>query len=170
MSGRVVTIRDERPSDLDAIREVNRQAFGQELEGRIVDALRARGAATLSLVAVAEQEVVGHILFSPATVGSLVGAALGPMAVAPAHQKRGVGSQLVTCGIERLRGSACPFIVVIGHATFYPRFGFMPAAARGLTCDWKVPADVFMVNILNPDAAGQLHGRVEYRAEFSTIE
>jgi putative acetyltransferase len=166
----VVTIRDEHPSDLDAIREVNRLAFGQEVEGRIVDALRARGAATLSLVAVAEREVVGHILFSSATVGPLVGAALGPMAVAPAHQKRGIGSQLVARGIERLRGSACPFIVVIGHPTFYPRFGFVSAAAQGLTCGWEVPADVFMVNVLNPEATGQLRGRVEYRDEFSTIE
>lgn len=165
-----IEIRAEEPGDIDAIRDVNRQAFGRELEGRIVDALRAQGAATLSLVAVADAVIVGHIMFSPATVGSLLGAALGPMAVAPAHQKHGIGSQLVESGVDRLRTNGCPFIVVIGHPAFYPRFGFVPAGAQGLTCDWEVPAEAFMVNLLNPDVAGRLRGRVEYRAEFSTIE
>ena len=165
-----IAVRDEQPGDIDAIREVNRQAFGQELEGRIVDGLRAAGAATLSLVAVADRAVVGHIMFSPATVGSLLGAALGPMAVAPAHQRHGIGSQLVRSGVDRLRASACPFIVVIGHPAFYPRFGFVPAGAQGLTCDWDVPAEAFLVNLLTPEVAGQLRGRVEYRAEFSKTE
>jgi len=166
----LVEIRDERPGDIDAIREVNRQAFGQELEGRIVNALRARGAVTLSLVAIDDEEVVGHILFSPVTVGPLVGAGLGPMAVTPARQNHGIGSQLVVAGVKRLRTGGCPFIVVIGHPAFYPRFGFVPALAQGLTCDWEVPAEAFMVNLLNDDVADQVRGRVEYRAEFSTID
>jgi putative acetyltransferase len=166
----LIEIRDEHPGDVDAIREVNRQTFGQEQEGRIVDALRARGAAVLELVAVADGVVVGHILFSPVTVGPLVGAGLGPMAVSPPRQNHGIGSQLVVAGVERLRSSGCPFIVVIGHPAFYPRFGFVSAAAQGLTCDWEVPAEAFMVNLLNAEIADRLRGRVEYRDEFSTIE
>ena len=165
----MIEIRDERPDDVDAVREVNRQAFDQEQEGRIVDALRERGAALLSLVAVAEGVVVGHIMFSPLTVGTVVGAALGPMAVVPAWQRRSIGSQLVTRGVGRLRDRGCPFIVVIGHPEFYPRFGFRSATAYGLTCKWDVPAEAFMVNILNPQVGGSLLGRAEYRDEFSTI-
>ena len=165
----VLDVRDEQPGDIDAVREVNRQAFGQELECRIVDALRERGAATLSLVAVADGVVVGHIMFSPATVGPVVGAALGPMAVIPSHQRQGIGGQLVTRSVDRLRDSGCPFIIVIGHPEFYPRFGFRSAGAQGLTCDWNVSAEAFMVNVLNPQVGGSLCGRVQYREEFSTI-
>ena len=152
------------------VREVNRQAFDQEQEGRIVDAIRDAGAVTLALVAVSDGAVVGHILFSPLTVGTEAGAALGPMAVRPAYQRQGIGSQLVAQGLERLREQGCPFVVVIGHPEFYPRFGFEPAAALGLTCDWEVPAEAFMVNILNAELGGRLRGRAQYRAEFSTIE
>jgi putative acetyltransferase len=59
---------------------------------------------------------------------------------------------------------------VIGHPEFYPRFGFQQAAAHGVTCEWDVPAEAFMVNILSPEVAGSVRGRAQYRAEFSTIE
>jgi putative acetyltransferase len=59
---------------------------------------------------------------------------------------------------------ACPFVVVIGHPRFYPRFGFLPAVSQGLTCDWDVPAEFFMVNVLTPTMRDRLRGKVEYRA------
>jgi putative acetyltransferase len=160
-------IRDEQPDDIAVIREVNRLAFGQDDEGRIVDALRANGAATLSLVAVDDAVVVGHIMFSPLSVGEAIGAGLGPMAVTPGHQRQGIGSRLVQAGIERLRASGCPFVVVIGHPNFYPRFGFQPATTYGLTCEWDVSAEAFMVNVLDPDVRSRLRGRAQYRPEFS---
>jgi len=162
-------IREEQPTDIDAVRELNRQAFHQEQEGRIVDALRDAGAVTLALVAVSDGAIVGHILFSPLTVGAETGAALGPMAVAPAYQRQGIGSQLVSQAMGRLRERGCPFVVVIGHPEFYPRFGFGPAAALGLTCEWEVPAEAFMVNVLNAELGDRLRGRAQYRTEFSTI-
>jgi len=112
--------------------------------------------------------VVGHIVFSPLKVASVEGAALGPMAVLPAHQRNGIGSRLVERGLERLRAGGCPFVVVIGHADFYPRFGFRPARDYGLACAWDVPAEAFMVNVLNPGIADRLTGVAEYRAEFAT--
>jgi putative acetyltransferase len=160
-------IRDEQPADIPAIREVNRQAFGQDDEGLIVEALRDNSAVTLSLVATDGDEVVGHIMFSPLSVGPLVGAGLGPMAVIPSHQRLGIGSRLVQAGIERLRAAGCPFIVVIGHPSFYPRFGFQPAATCGLICQWDVTPEAFMVNVLNSDVTGSLRGLAQYRAEFS---
>jgi putative acetyltransferase len=109
-------------------------------------------------------------MFSPLMVGAVRGAALGPMAVVPAYQRQGIGSQLVQHGVARLREIRCPFIAVIGHPEFYPRFGFQQAAAQGVTCEWDVPAEAFMVNILSPEVAGGVRGRAQYRAEFSTIE
>ena len=164
----MIEIRDESPRDVDTVRDVTRQAFGQDHEGRIVDALRQNDGILLSLVAEVDGAVVGHILFSPLRVGTMQGAALGPMAVAPGQQRRGIGSQLVERGLDRLRAKGCPFVVVIGHPDFYPRFGFEPARSYGLTCEWDVPADAFMVAILDPNVPPNLAGRVVYRSEFST--
>jgi putative acetyltransferase len=165
----MIDIRDEQPGDIAAIRDVNRLAFAQDDEGRIVDALRANGAATLSLVAVDDAMVVGHIMFSPLFVGAVQGAGLAPMAVTPSHQRQGIGSRLVEVGIERLDSAGCPFIVVIGHPQFYPRFGFRPAAGYGLTCEWEVPAEAFMVKVLNSEVGDHLHGMARYRGEFATV-
>jgi len=166
----VIQVRNERPGDIDAIREVNRQAFNQEQEGRIVDALRERGGVLLSLVAIANGAVVGHIMFSPLTVGTAIGAGLGPMAVLPDYQRQGVGTQLVERGLARLTDSGCPFVVVIGHPDFYPRFGFQAAAGYGLTCEWDVPPEAFMVAVLEPEFTHSLAGLTRYRSEFSTVE
>lgn len=166
----MIDIRDERPGDIAAIGEVNRLAFAQDEEGRIVDALRANGAVTLSLVALDDDVVVGHILFSPVFVGAVQGAGLAPMAVTPSHQRQGIGSRLVEVGIERLRSTGCPFIVVIGHPEFYPRFGFRPAVSCGLTCEWEVPAEAFMVKVLSLEAGKHLRGTARYRREFATVE
>lgn len=170
MTKHVIDIREERPADVEAIRRVNRQAFDREQEGRIIDALRDRGAVLLSLVALVNDDVVGHLLFSPAIVGSTRGAALGPLAVVPAHQRQGIGSQLVANGLERLQALGCPFAVVIGHPEYYPRFGFESAAASGLTCDWDVPPGAFMVKVLSPAAKGHVRGHVAYQAEFAGVE
>ena len=166
----MIDIRDEQPDDLAAIREVNRRAFNQEQEGRIVDALREHGGSLLSMVAVADGFVVGHIMFSPLTVGPVAGAALGPMAVLPEYQRQAIGSQMVERGLGRLRDQGCSFVVVIGHPEFYPRFGFQRAANYGLTCVWDVPPEAFMVTVLKPEIAGSLAGLAEYRPEFSTVE
>jgi putative acetyltransferase len=90
-----IEIRHELPDDVAAIRDVNKRAFGQDQEGNIVDALRSNGAALLSLVAALNSEIVGHIMFSPISVGDATGAALGPMAVLPEQQRSGIGSKLV---------------------------------------------------------------------------
>jgi putative acetyltransferase len=163
-----VEIREERPEDVAAIRDVNRQAFGQDHEGNIVDALRSNGAAMLSLVATVDRRVVGHIMFSPITVGELTGAALAPMAVLPEHQRQGVGSRLIEAGVQKLKDAGCPFIIVLGHANYYPRFGFKPASTLGIKCEWEVPDDVFMVLVLDQEKMQGVSGLAKYRHEFST--
>lgn len=168
-----LTIRDERPEDQVAIRRLNEEAFGQPLEGRLVDLLRANAGVLLSLVAVADEQVVGHILFSPVQLEAgermLEGAGLGPMSVSPELQRRGIGSRLIEEGTRRIQQQALPFIVVIGHPDYYPRFGFTPANRHGLTCQWDVPDGVFMVLPLTPSRLEGVSGLARYREEFSTV-
>jgi putative acetyltransferase len=163
-------IREERPGDVAGIREVNRLAFGQDQEANIVDALRSNGGVTLSLVAVTDDRVIGHILYTPLSVaGKTIGAGLGPMAVHPDHQRQGVGSRLVQAGNEKLKATGCAFIIVVGHSHYYPRFGFGPASARGITCEWDVPDDVFMVLVLDEARMRGVSGMAKYRHEFLTV-
>lgn len=162
-------IRKERPEDIPAIRDVNDRAFGQQQEGNIIDALRSNGAALLSLVATVNGRVVGHVLYSPASIGEVVGTALGPMAVLPEHQRQGIGSKLVETGNQKLKDADCPFVIVLGHANFYPRFGFRPASTNGVKCEWDVPDEVFMLLALDEQKMQGVSGLAKYRDEFSTI-
>jgi len=161
-------IRDERPADVRSIRQVNRRAFGRDQEANIVDALRSNGGTLLSMIAV-DEDVVGHVMYSPVTIGEMTGAGLGPMAVVPERQRQGVGSDLVTTSLGRLRGAACPFVVVVGHPGFYPRFGFKPAGLYGISCEWPVPDEVFMINVLDPLHMPTVRGMARYRPEFSNV-
>src|SRR5215216_4999207 len=100
----LIEIREECADDVAAVHHLNRRAFGQDQEGNIIDALRANGAALLSLVATVDDRVVGHIMYSPASIGGdISGAALGPMAVLPEHQRQGIGSKLLQAGNPELK-------------------------------------------------------------------
>jgi putative acetyltransferase len=166
----VIEIREERPADVAAIHDVNKDAFGQEQEARIVDALRANEAALLSLVATIHGRVVGHIMYSPISVGAdAVGAALGPMAVLPEYQRQGIGTLLVERGNQILKDRGCLFIIVVGHPKYYPRFGFKPASSRGIKCEWDVPDDAFMLVVLDETKMDGVSGFAKYRHEFSSI-
>jgi putative acetyltransferase len=90
------------------------------------------------------------------------------MAVLPEHQRQGIGSRLVEAGNTQLHEAGCPFVVVVGHPGFYPRFGFLPARSSGITCEWDVPDDVFMVRVLNPGIMRGVAGLARYRPEFAT--
>jgi putative acetyltransferase len=165
-----IEIREERPDDISAVRDLNRQAFGQDQESNIVDVLRANGAALLSLVATFKDQVVGHIMYSATSVGgNVMGAALGPMAVLPEFQRQGIGSKLIEVGNRKLKDAGCPFIIVVGHADYYPRFGFRPASKHGITCEWAVPHDVFMLLVLDEAKMKGVSGLAKYRHEFSSV-
>lgn len=108
-------------------------------------------------------------MYSPLTVRAVTGAALGPMAVLPEHQREGIGSRLVETGNRKLKEAGCPFVVVVGHADYYPRFGFKPARTHGITCEWEMPDDVFLVLELEPGNLQGVSGLAKYRPEFSTV-
>ena len=124
-------IRPERTQDIPAVSELNQRAFGRLEEGRLVDLVRRRDEPVISLVAVDSDQVVGHILFSPVSIESsqqthrAVG--LRPMAVRPDFQRQGIGRQLIEEGLQVCRQAGYEIVVVLGHPSYYPRFGFMLA-------------------------------------------
>ena len=165
-----IEIREECHDDIAAVHDLNRQAFGQDQESNIVDVLRANEAALLSLVATVDDRVVGHIMYSPAVVGdNITGAALGPMAVLPEYQRQRIGSKLIKAGNRKLKDAGCPFIVVVGHADYYPRFGFRPASKHRIKCEWDVPDNAFMLLVLDQAKMESVSGLAKYRHEFSSI-
>lgn len=164
-------IREENPTpaEVEAIREVNLRAFGQPQEANLVDALRRNGALLHSLIAEVDGHVVGHISYSPVSIGSIVGAGLAPMSVLPEHQRKGIGSDLVRTGNDKLKHEQCPFIIVVGHPEYYPKFGFERASPYGITSEWDLPAEAFMILILDEERMRGVSGQVKYRQEFSTV-
>ena len=165
-----VYVRPEEPSDAPAVRRVNEQAFEGTLEADIVESLRgAEG--VISLVAVRNDSVVGHIMFTPVTLASapadLKVAGLGPMAVRPDLQRLGIGRQLVRDGLHHCRARGFKAVVVVGHPEYYPRFGFAPAHNWDLLYEHPLPREAFMAMELEPGVLVGQHGVVRYRPEFS---
>ncbi len=173
MTKQPVRIRHEGPGDIDAIGQINDMAFGGPAEGQLVTALRENDAVLLSLVALCEDRLVGHILYTPASIESKTmavdGAALGPMAVHPEFQRRGIGTRLIHTATRFLRQSHCPFVIVLGHPEYYPRFGFEPAGDSGIACEWEVPYEAFMLLILDSAKMKDVSGIARYRPEFSSV-
>jgi len=165
-------VRPEEPGDRASVRAVNEAAFETSAEADLVDALREKSDSLISLIAEVDGRVVGHILFSPVSLAGRPGASLmglGPVAVSPQHQRRGVGSALVRRGLELCRDRGCEAVVVLGHAEYYPRFGFVPASRYGITSDYDVPDDLFMVAPLRPVSLQGLAGRVTYDEAFGSV-
>jgi putative acetyltransferase len=167
----VTSIRVERPEDISAVHRVNALAFERPEEAGVVDRLRQANIAFLSLVAEDGGAIVGHILFTPAIVEGagqrVAGMGLAPLAVVPERQRQGVGSSLVRRGLDLLRADGCPFVIVLGHAEYYARFGFERAAVHGLACQWEgVPDEAFMVLVFDPATMRGVSGVARYRDEF----
>lgn len=165
-------IRLEGPNDYSSVHAVNEAAFGTPAEANLVEALRIEAQPIISLVAEENEEIVGHILFSPATLSghdSLKIMGLGPMAVSPAHQGQGIGSALVRAGLEKCKDLEAGAVVVLGHSWFYPRFGFLPSMHYGIRCEYEVPQDAFMVVELRPGYLQGASGTIKYHPAFNDL-
>jgi putative acetyltransferase len=166
-------VRPEQRRDAAAVRRVNEMAFGRPNEAALVETLRASGAVAASFVVERAGAVVGHVLFSPVSVEtagpSWQTLALGPMAVLPELQRHGFGTSLGRAALDELRARGETAVVVVGHPSYYPRFGFVPASRFGLRWEVEVPDDVFMALELVPGALAGKGGVVRYRREFSSV-
>jgi putative acetyltransferase len=165
-------IRPELPTDADAVGAVNQAAFETNTEADLVELLHRQASPLISLVADDAGSVVGHILFSPAMLlghpnAKIMG--LAPMAVLPAHQRMGIGSSLVRAGLEACRQLGFGAVVVLGHAKYYPRFGFQPASRFGLRCEYEVPDEVFMALELEAGTLGGMTGTIQYHPAFAQV-
>jgi putative acetyltransferase len=166
----LLTIRPEIPEEQASVHYVNQEAFGRNQEADLVDKLRQRGILTISLVAVQETAIVGHIAFSPVEIASeksSFGAlTLAPIAVLPIHQNKGIGSQLVIAGLEECRRLGHEIVILAGHPNYYPRFGFVPAYPKGIKCEFEVPDAAWMIKELKNGALAGRQGEVRFQPEF----
>jgi putative acetyltransferase len=168
----IVKIRVEKKSDFNAIKYVNDKAFNQPQEGNVIEKIRNTDSRILSLVAELDNKIIGHIFFSPVEIEGHPeiknGMGLAPLAVLPEYQKQGIGKMLIKEGISKLKKQSVPFIIVLGHEHYYPKFGFETAAKYGLKSQWiGVPDEAFMVMILNKDKMKNVHGVAKYREEWN---
>ncbi len=163
-----VIIRNEIESDIQVVAEITQTAFqtlaiSQHTEQFIISALRAAGALTVSLVAQIDEDVVGHVAFSPVTIsdGSPDWYGLGPVSVLPEHQRHGIGTALINEGLSRLKARGAQGCVLVGEPAYYRRFGFRNLPTLTLE---SVPPEVFLAL---PFEARTPTGVVVFHSAFS---
>jgi len=172
----MMSIRPTDPGDAAAIRDLTVAAFsasefGHSGEADLVERLTKSPRKHASWVVIIEGQIVGHILFTPVVIRSddarLQGMGLAPMSVLPSRQRQGVGGALVRYGLRALLADGCPFVVVLGHPEYYPRFGFERAAGFGVTHGFEgIPQEVFFL-ATNPEGTESLKpGRLFYDSAF----
>jgi putative acetyltransferase len=166
-------IRHETPEDIPLISSAIEQAFKRDAEARLAEKLRQACVDHISLVADDNGTIVGHIMFTPVLIKNgkeVQGMGLAPMSVLPARQRRGIGTQLVKSGLQILRKKGCPFVIVLGHPAYYPRFGFQPASRFNIKSQWEgVPDEAFMILVLEEEAMQNVSGIAMFRDEFNQV-
>ena len=167
----MVHIRPEKSENLPLVNSLIIETFKRDTEARLVDRLRRASADYLSLVADDNGTIVGHIMFTPATITNdrtVTGMGLAPMAVIPSYQHQGIGKLLVREGLRILQETGCPFVIVLGHPDYYPRFGFQPASRYNIRSQWDdVPDEAFMILIMDDKAMRNISGVARFRDEFN---
>ncbi len=156
-------VRVATADDADGVVAVERAAFDGYVEAELVEALVAGEAYVpgLSLVAERADSIVGHVLFTRARAGEIDAVLLAPLAVAPDWQGRGIGRTLVRAGLAHAAELGFGIALVLGHPSYYPRFGFEPAEPLGIMPPYPVePSEAWMVVELTPGALGDAAGVV----------
>jgi putative acetyltransferase len=164
-------IRTEGEKDYERVYEINKLAFQQEDESKLIENIRKgeNFIPELSLVAEIDNKIVGHILFSKIQIiGSSVfeSLALAPMAVIPDLQKQGIGTALINKGMKKAKEMGFDSIIVLGHSEYYPKFGFLKASKWNITCPFEVPDEAFMAIELTEKGFDGKSGTVKYPDEF----
>jgi len=167
----MIQVRTEEAEDIEAIREVHLRAFDPSPnEAELVDLLRQAGKALISLVALSEGQIIGHVLFSPVTIepappSPLRGLGLAPIGVLPAFQRQGIGKKLIEQGLRDCERAGYDLVVVLGDPRYYSRFGFARAKAYQLENEYGAD-EAFRVFELRPGVLGNVRGMVKYQPEF----
>jgi putative acetyltransferase len=159
-------IRIETARDFADIRAVEEEAFPTRSEADLVDRLRADGDAVLSLVAILENQIVGHVMFSkmrtpPKTL------ALGPVAVLTPHRRKGIAADLIRAGLKHVQEKGWQGVFVLGDPKYYRRFGFDAALASGFTSPYAGPH--LMALALQTDGLCARKGSLEYPPAFAAL-
>ena len=170
MAVKNIIIREANESDLHDVMHVETEAFGYEKEAILVSQLLEDESAepTLSLLAVKEDEAVGHILFTKATIDgkdpSPLIYLLAPLAILTEYQKQGIGGMLITEGLRKLKEMGVKMVFVLGHENYYPKFGFEnDAGSMGFSAPYPIPeehAGVWMVHFMDSKEAERVTGRI----------
>lgn len=166
-------IRETRTSYTAALGKVHLEAFGREKGPEIADLVKGlmhddTATPILSLEAVEDNRILGHILFTKAkitgTIESVSAQLLAPLAILPEVQSQGVGGRLIEAGLSRLKAAGVELVFVLGHPDYYPRYGFAPAGKHGFEAPYPIPeehAGAWMVQALSDGLIGRVSGKVQ---------
>ena len=172
-----VTIRQEKPEDYNTVAMLIEDAFRTERfsdhqEQFLVDRLRKSPTfiPELSMVAEHDGDVIGHILLTRININndenSFKSLALAPVSVTPAHQKKGIGATLINAAHQKAKELGFNSIVLLGHETYYPRFGYELTSKYGIKFPFDIPEKYCMVKSLTEDGLNGVNGLVEYPEAF----
>ena len=165
----MIEIREEQRGESQEIRQVIVAAFGGDTEANLVELLRDRNRAPVALVAVSDNKIVGHVMFSPVTITlapkGFRAVGLAPLSVLPECQRQGIGSMLAHEGLRKCAAVGFEMAVVLGSPHYYPRFGFSRASLYGLGNEYDAD-EHFMTMELKNGALDKVSGIVRYLPEF----
>lgn len=172
-----IIVRQETNADFSRVREIVKNAFlhaefTDHDEHNLVERLRNSEGfiPELSLVAVVDDEIVGHILFTKIAINDgitrVTSLALAPVSVIPELQGKGIGKKLVEKGHEIAKTLGFNSVIVLGHSTYYPRFGYLAASHFGIAAPFYTPDDAFMAIEIKDQGLANVKGLVEYPEAF----
>ncbi len=169
-----IIIRNETIEDHQEVFTVNKEAFKQDDESRLIERIRAgkNFVSELSLVAILDENIVGHILFSKIRIlgeQTTETLSLAPLAVLPTFQKKGIGGLLIRKGLSVALGLGFSSVIVLGHSDYYPKFGFRKASEWHIECPFAAPDEAFMAIELIEGALSGSSGTVEFPKEFDGV-
>jgi len=171
----MITLRHELKKDYSEITKVNDICFGRKAEGKLIKELRTTPEfqAELSLVALCEKQLVGHILFTPVKIQdgkkSYETLTLAPMSVLPDFQNKSIGKLLVIYGLQVAKDLGFKSVVVLGHQSYYPKFGFEPASKWEISSPFPAPDEAFMAIELEQNSLKNVKGKVVFPTAFDDL-
>ena len=171
----MITLRKETANDIPEIVMVNDRAFERKAEGKLVDTLRESDLyiPELSIVAEVDGQVIGHILLYPVNIHNEEkvhqSLTLAPMSVLPEYQKKSIGKLLVVYALQVAKDLGHGSVIVLGHPSYYPKFGFDNASKWNIKSPFPAPDGAFMAIELQPGSLDGVSGTVTFPPAFDAL-